>query len=324
MTHGSLFSGIGGFDLAAEWMGWDNVFHCEWNEFGARVLHHYWPEAISYHDITTTDFTIHRGTIDILTGGFPCQPYSAAGKRKGKDDARHLWPHMLRAIREIRPRYVVGENVGGLLTWNAGLVFDEVQSELESEGYEVIAFVLPACAVGAPHKRDRVWIVAHADRERCTEEWGSNAEPEQWIEQLREIRFTTNPQSVGPGRIRDESTEKGTQGGDELLGECLRVSFDGKRDAEHPLRQRLQGIQVDRGAGGVGQEKDQHATRPLRPTWQDFPTQPPICGRDDGLPRELDGVTFPKWRNQSVMAYGNAIVPQVAYQIFQAIAGSIE
>jgi DNA (cytosine-5)-methyltransferase 1 len=126
MNHGSLFSGIGGFDLAAQWMGWQNVFHCEWNPFGQKVLHHYWPKAIQYHDITKSDFTIHRGSIDILTGGFPCQPYSTAGKRLGKEDERHLWPEMLRAIREIQPRYVVGENVRGLTNWNGGLVFDEV------------------------------------------------------------------------------------------------------------------------------------------------------------------------------------------------------
>ena len=96
MRHGSLFSGIGGFDLAAEWMGWENIFHCEWNPFGQRVLKHYWPNAKSYHDITQTDFTIHRGAIDILTGGFPCQPFSLAGKRKGTDDERYLWHEMLR------------------------------------------------------------------------------------------------------------------------------------------------------------------------------------------------------------------------------------
>ena len=120
MRHGSLFSGIGGFDLAAEWMGWDNVFHCEWMPFPRKILSHYWPEAISYHDITTTDFRQHAEQIDILTGGFSCQPYSAAGKRKGKDDDRHLWPHMLRCIREVKPRWVVGENVFGLATWNGG------------------------------------------------------------------------------------------------------------------------------------------------------------------------------------------------------------
>jgi DNA (cytosine-5)-methyltransferase 1 len=99
MTHGSLFSGIGGFDLAAEWMGWENIFHCEWNPFGQKVLKHYWPKSISYNDITQTDFSIHRGKIDILTGGFPCQPYSTAGKRLGKADERHLFPEMLRCIK---------------------------------------------------------------------------------------------------------------------------------------------------------------------------------------------------------------------------------
>ena len=153
MTHGSLFSGIGGFDFAAEWMGWENVFHCEWNEFGQKVLKHYWPKAISYEDITKTDFTIRRGRIDILTGGFPCQPYSHAGKRLGKADERHLWPEMLRAIQEIKPTYVVGENVSGLISWNAGMVFEEVQTDLEAEGYEVQPFVLPAAGVGAPHKQ---------------------------------------------------------------------------------------------------------------------------------------------------------------------------
>ena len=120
MNHGSLFSGIGGFDLAAEWAGWNNTFHCEWNPFGQRVLKHHFPKSISYNDITKTDFTIHKGSIDVLSGGFPCQPYSNAGLRKGKEDERHLWPQMLRAIREIQPSWVVGENVSGLINWGGG------------------------------------------------------------------------------------------------------------------------------------------------------------------------------------------------------------
>jgi len=126
MNHGSLFSGIGGFDLASEWMGWNNKFHCEWDEFGQQILKHYWPEAATYGDITTTDFTIWNGKIDILTGGFPCQPYSQAGKRRGKEDERHLWPEMLRAIKEIKPRWIVGENVYGIVNWSDGMVFEEV------------------------------------------------------------------------------------------------------------------------------------------------------------------------------------------------------
>jgi DNA (cytosine-5)-methyltransferase 1 len=167
MTHGSLFSGIGGPDLAADKMGWENVFHCEINPFGQKVLKYYWPNAISYEDIKTTDFSIHRGTIDVLTGGFPCQPYSLAGLRKGKEDERHLWPEMLRAIREIKPRWIVGENVLGLVGWNDGLVFEEVQTDLEAEGYEVQPYVLPAVSVDAPHRRDRVWFVAYCGSYGC-------------------------------------------------------------------------------------------------------------------------------------------------------------
>jgi len=159
MTHGSLFSGIGGFDLAAEWMGWENIFHCEWNPFGQKVLKYYWPNAISYENICTTDFTIHRGKVDIITGGFPCQPYSLAGKRLGKDDERHLWPEMLRTIREVQPRWVVGENVFGLVNWSGGLVFHEVQADLEAQGYEVQPYILPAVSVNAPHRRDRIWFM---------------------------------------------------------------------------------------------------------------------------------------------------------------------
>ena len=161
MTHGSLFSGIGGFDLAAEWMGWENKFHCEWNPFGQWVLKNYNPGTETFSDITKSDFTKYANRIDVLTGGFPCQPYSTAGKRLGKEDERHLWPEMLRAIREIQPRWVVGENVRGLVSWNGGMVFDEVQADLEAEGYEVLPFLLPACAVNAPHRRDRIWFVAY-------------------------------------------------------------------------------------------------------------------------------------------------------------------
>jgi DNA (cytosine-5)-methyltransferase 1 len=166
IVHASLFAGFGGFDLAAEWVGWKNLLHCEWNPFARRLLEYYWSEAISYGDITKTDFTIHRGQVDVLSGGFPCQPFSVAGLRKGAEDERHLWPEMLRAVREIQPGWVVGENVRGLVSWDGGLVFEQVQAQLEAEGYEVQAFILPACGVNAPHRRERVWFVAHAEINR--------------------------------------------------------------------------------------------------------------------------------------------------------------
>jgi DNA (cytosine-5)-methyltransferase 1 len=271
MRHGSLFSGIGGFDLAAEWMGWTNVFHCEWNEFGQRVLKHHFPKSKSYGDITQTDFTIHRGDIDILTGGFPCQPYSNAGKRLGKDDERHLWPQMLRVIRETSPSYVVGENVRGLTNWNGGLVFDEVQAELEAIGYEVLPFLLPACAVGAPHRRDRIWFIAHTDSFRLHDDERSTANT--GSERLQRWTLSTCDDSKG-WQEQDGCIEK--------------HPFDSWRTLQSE-------------------------------SWQNFPTQPPVCSGDDGLPAKLDGISFPKWRNESVKAYGNAIVPQVALEIFKAI-----
>jgi len=166
LKHASLFSGIGGFDLAAEWMEWNNVLQCEYNEFCQTILQYYWPYATQYKDIKTTDFTTWNGSIDILTGGFPCQPFSAAGKRQGTEDDRHLWPEMLRAIREIKPKWVVGENVGGIVNWNEGLVFEQVQADLETQGYEVQPFILPAAGVNAPHRRDRTWFIAYANSNR--------------------------------------------------------------------------------------------------------------------------------------------------------------
>jgi len=168
LTHGSLFSGVGGFDLAAQWMGWENVFHCEWNEPASDILKKQWPKAISYHDITTTDFSVHRGQIDIITGGFPCQPFSMAGKRKGQADDRYLWPAMLRAITEIAPRYVVAENVYGLLNIDRGYTVEVVCSDLESIGYEKpLIFDCTADSFGLSTMERHIWIVTASVDQRC-------------------------------------------------------------------------------------------------------------------------------------------------------------
>lgn len=169
MNHGSLFSGIGGFDLAAEWMGWENIFHCEINPFCQKVLKYHFPKSISYADIKKTDFTIHRGAIDILTGGFPCQDLSVAssnGRNGLAGEKSGLWREMLRAIRSISPQWIVCENVYGLLTQSGGLAIEEVLNNLEAENYEVWTAVLPALSIGANHIRKRIWIVAHSTGER--------------------------------------------------------------------------------------------------------------------------------------------------------------
>jgi len=165
MRHGSLFSGIGGFDLAAEWMGWENVFQVEKDSFCQKVLVKNFPTTKRYGDIKEFDGTQYRGAIDILTGGFPCQPFSTSGKRKGTEDSRYLWPEMLRIIGEIRPTYIVGENVHGLVNWSKGLVLEQVQADLEVQGYEVGSVIIPACGIGAPHGRERVWFIAYRNSE---------------------------------------------------------------------------------------------------------------------------------------------------------------
>ena len=282
-------------------MGWENVFHCEWNPFGQRVLKHHFPKAISYNDITQTDFTIHRGRIDIITGGFPCQPYSSAGKRLGKDDERHLWPHMLRCIREVQPKWVVGENVLGLVNWSGGLVFHEVQADLEAEGFEVQPYVLPAASVNAPHRRDRVWFVAYRNAP------DSDNVRLQFSEDTRNIR-------EGQSKTCREGCEPTNAA--ETNGEKWNAP-----DSDNELRQRR-----DESTEEGRQDKGKRAeplgnNQPGRESgnWENFPTKPPICGGNDGLPKELDSITFSKWRNESIKAYGNAIVPQVAHQIFKAI-----
>jgi DNA (cytosine-5)-methyltransferase 1 len=295
MNHGSLFSGIGGFDLAAEWAGWNNTFHCEWNPFGQRVLKHHFPKSISYNDITKTDFTIHKGNIDVLSGGFPCQPYSTAGLRKGKEDERHLWPQMLRAIREIKPSWVVGENVRGLVNWGGGLVFDEVQTDLEAEGYEVLPFLLPACAVNAPHRRDRIWFVAYANNEGTSARFGQIQKEDG---KISERNNDAELSDSSYGNVTDSD-------GNGLQGSIQRKCNDKQG------RHRQIGITKEH----LHFNKSTMEAR----KWDNFPTKPSICGGDDGLPRELDGITFSKWKIESIKAYGNAIVPQVAYEIFKTI-----
>lgn len=367
MRHGSLFSGVGGFDLAATWMGWENVFHCEWNPFGQKVLKHYWPESISYDDITKTDFTIHRGSIDILSGGFPCQPYSTAGKRLGKEDDRHLWPEMLRAIREIQPRWVVGENVSGLINWNGGMVFDEVQADLEAAGYEVIPFVLPACGVNAPHRRDRVWFVAYRQDIRCRDteeirrEWKEHIENNgntirSTLDESCSSRSATDPDNTrtdntsginGNGEKENEGRKGFVQS--EFRQSCeyrsatdpdsrgLERSIEGGRDCEYVERQDcVDGKESDAtdpiSIGQSGQRRDAQPGDSTQSRngqtdwayydnerWTRFPTQPPVCSRNDGISARLVDITVSKHRQESIKAYGNAVVPQVVLQIFKAI-----
>jgi DNA (cytosine-5)-methyltransferase 1 len=325
MTHGSLFSGIGGFDLAAEWMGWENKFHCEWNTFGQKVLHHYWPQAEQFTDITKTDFTKYANRIDILTGGFPCQPYSSAGKRLGKEDERHLWPEMLRAIREIQPSWVVGENVRGLTNWNGGLLFDEVQAELEAQGYEVLSFLLPACAVNAPHRRDRIWFVAHSNVTKQRNNRGANIKKEREIRRNEESNvfgeLSCNGDAADTNSIRLEQCKNGgkmDRGQGKVGGQGSEFTNATQTNGEVRDASNTNVIGLRRESNGIG-ESGLFSKEGQRNYWENFPTVSPICSGDDGISDRLDSITFPKWRNESIKAGGNAIVPQVVLQIFKTI-----
>jgi len=288
MKHISLFSGIGGFDLAAEWAGWTNVASCEIADFGNKVLQYYWPQAYHHRDIHTLTGQILNDEIQqrfgadwqtdgtILTGGFPCQPYSTAGKRLGKEDERHLWPEMLRVIREVQPEWIVGENVRGLVSWSGGLVFEEVWTDLETIGYEVQPFILPAASVNAPHKRERIWFVAYSDSWRL-----ERAKTERWNGKYVERNSSVNVANANYEGCQRNRTLAITE-------KQVKVSANDRRS----LRTRA---------------------------WDNFPTQSAVCFRNDGISERLDSITFPKWRNESIKAAGNAIVPQVAYHIFKAI-----
>lgn len=305
MTHGSLFSGIGGFDLAAEWAGWTNKFNCEIDPFCRKVLDYQFPNAEGYGNIKTTDFKQWRGRIDVLSGGFPCQPFSLAGKRKGTNDDRYLWPEMLRAIREIRPRWIVGENVYGFVNWSDGLVFETVHADLENEGYEVQPYILPACAVNAPHRRDRVWFVAHiAD--------GADARLEGVRERAKQTDSIINAPDTYGNRFgqRTHKQEWGecTRASDVGSGGTPRLASNAEDSGLQSCDARPRTLQPRRGD-----------TRALSCNFDRFPTQSPVCGRDDGISGELDGITFPKWRGESVKAYGNAVVPQLVLRIFETI-----
>lgn len=381
IIHASLFSGIGGFDLAAEWLGFRNAFHCEINPFCEKILKYHFPDAEHYTDITRTDFTPWRGKIDMLSGGFPCQPFSLAGQRKGAEDDRYLWPQMLRAIREIQPDWVVGENVAGILSMvqpgkevevgrstslfgedytdeemHRQYVVETVCTDLEREGYSVQPFVIPACAVGAPHRRDRVWFVAlrtdaGSETLQCGRKDGIHAD--RVAPHPDEYRHT--PCTAGGG-TETERQERATMQGERPVGSQRTDGLSGlQRDAADTLRtgrQELDAATKPREAllsdsegdarrntcnhdgsrlegGGARSELQGReygfadASLPAD-RWCDFPTQSPVRSRDDGFPVPMDGITFSKWRQESIKAYGNAIVPQVAYEIFQAIINSYE
>lgn len=184
MKHGSLFSGIGGFDLAAEWAGIENIFQVEIDPFCQKILNKNFPNTKKYTDIKEFNANEYRRKVDIISGGFPCQPFSTAGKRQGIQDERALFPEMVRIIRETEPKWIIAENVGGILNINNGKYYEEICTSLENEKYTIQSFIIPATFVNAPHRRERLWLIAYNNRFRFTQPTKFSAE--QYINFLSE------------------------------------------------------------------------------------------------------------------------------------------
>jgi DNA (cytosine-5)-methyltransferase 1 len=222
-AHISLFSGIGGLDLAAERAGFTSVLQVERDPFCLKVLEKHWPDTRRIYDIREVTRASHEGEVTLISGGFPCQPFSEAGKRRGTADDRYLWPEMLRVVGEFMPSFVVAENVSGLLSLNEGMELEHILTDLEHLGYEVLPLHFPASGVGANHKRDRVFIVAHSTSTNA----GGRSEQQEGEEPAdRESAFILPYASGGSGKAkagdhhktmarttRDEWREVGARGG---------------------------------------------------------------------------------------------------------------
>jgi DNA (cytosine-5)-methyltransferase 1 len=284
MKHLDLFSGIGGFALAAQWAGFETVAFCEKDPFCQKVLAKHWPDISCFPDIKSM---IYRHKVDLLTGGFPCQPFSVAGKRKGVDDDRYLWPEMLRIIRKSMPTWVVGENVPGIVP-----VLDPIIESLESEGYTTESFLIPASLIGAPHKRERLWIVAHRNSRRCDRGSGDRQERHIQVDWQRHCQAL---QSEWP-QFQPQSWP--TFNAQEWLESSAQPN---NLESQSPNRE-----SISLPSEG-SQPRATLGSRSPRPHWPAH--QPPIPGVDDGLPNRVD-------RNK---ALGNAIVPQVVYPILKMI-----
>lgn len=332
-----LFAGIGGFSLAAHWMEWETVAFVEWDAFCQKVLAKNFPNVPIFGDIKEFDGTQYNGTIDLICGGFPCQPFSTAGNRKGKNDDRFLWHEMLRVIKEVKPTWIVGENVAGLLTMENGSILDGILTDLENEGYQTQTFIIPACAVQAPHRRDRIWIVAHSegfnDRRNAGKFQNPNEQGREKRSQKRNAEFSgtnieSNPdfresglqRSQQPGTL--EQRKGASQPITELYSDAANTESSECQFAGDS-RERRSGF-TDSNFSTANTHSEQNNTPNAGrfytesgvPDWGShwYEAATKLCGIHDGIPVKLD-----RNRAKRLKALGNSIVPQVVYEIFKAI-----
>lgn len=302
LTHLSLFSGIGGLDLAAEWAGFRTVGQCEWADYPRAVLEKHWPGLPRWRDIRTlTKESFYEQTglesVTVLSGGFPCQPFSTAGKRRGKEDDRYLWPEMLRVISEIRPRWVVGENVAGIVT----MALDTVLSDLESIGYACEAVIIPACAVDGPHRRDRCAILANSSSERLqrgqqhgTLDACGKTKPHGSARECSAVVADTH--TDGCARIGIQSPERcdGNKEHPTFAESCYVSNTDNQRLQIRGFKPGVKAVQPKDGTEFGG--------------W--WPAEPDVGRVAHGIPDRVD----------RLKCLGNAVVPQQFYPFFAAIA----
>ena len=285
LRHLDLFSGLGGFSLGLEATGgFETVAFCDIEKFSRKVLKKHWPNVKQYKDIKELTYEqIKEDTlapIDIITGGYPCQPFSVAGSQLGEKDKRHLWPDMFRIIKECKPTWVIGENVGGHIK----LGLDTVLQDLESEGYSVRAFSISASSIGANHQRERVWIIAHSNVENTRQHGGR-------------IKPTWNTESIGPRTSEETQWSTNT---DKINGSSERATSMG--ESSDTDSQRLQGL---------GSEQQLRKDETERPTsWERWWEFEPNVGRvANGGPQRVD----------RLKGLGNSLVPAIPYMIGHSI-----
>ena len=297
MTHLSLFSGIGGLDLAAEWAGFETVGQCEFADYPTKVLEKHWPDVPRWRDIRTLtkeSFYERTGlrTVDVISGGFPCQPFSVAGKQKGKGDDRYLWPEMLRVIRELRPHCVVGENVPGIIKIAAG----QVVKDLEQAGYHVVVFNFEAAAVGAWHRRARVFFVAYADGARSCE--GTDEKHTARGELATQFRPSASSKALA-----DAEGKRGQ--GCAAIRPAVQAEGTGEMQSDAGCGNEATHNTVCGGCDGVNRRRESQELADGR-CWA---TEPDVGRVTSGIPHRVD----------RLKCLGNAVVPQQAYQIFRAL-----
>jgi DNA (cytosine-5)-methyltransferase 1 len=286
-----LFSGIGGFSLGLERTGgFETAAFCEYAEWPRKVLAKHWPNVPIFEDVCTLKGSDIDGPIDVVVGGYPCQPFSTAGRRKGKEDDRHLWPEFNRLVAELRPTWVIGENVAGHISMG----LDDVLSDLEGQGYSARTFVIPACATGAPHRRDRVWTLAYCDSATQHELPSEGHDAGEGQSGVFDGQARHVADAIGSGQSGQREHEQPS--------DC-QAQGEGQADNVEPERQPRK-RRIEPGMGGMADGL---------PAGMDGPCRWP---REPDIPRVAKGI---KDRANRLKALGNAVVPQIPEMIGRAI-----